>query len=151
MAALVLKVLLVLYIVYALLKFFDFFFQSYDRRIASIRAAYANNGRAIRVFDNIVLLLMVAFVVLLFASGIEYLSFTTGLLVGCTLIQVYFHRFSEPLPADKAPEPPVSAIKLMSYSIQATPGKPWRELAFLTILFVWALYRLFAQGFGLVS
>jgi hypothetical protein len=151
MALLSLKILLALYIAYALLKFFDFFYQSYDRRIDAIRSAYANDARAIKAFDSVVLILMVVLVVLLFWSGVEYLSFTTGLLVGSTLIQVYFHRFCEPLPPDKAPEPPVSAIKLMSYAIQANPEKPWRELAFLTVLFVWALYRIFTQGFGLLS
>ena len=45
----------------------------------------------------------------------------------------------------------MSAIKLMSFAIQANPEKPWRELAFLTVLFSWALYRIFTQGFGLAS
>lgn len=151
MAQTTLKILLALYIAYALLKFFDFFYQSYDRRIGAIRSAYANNARAIKAFDGVMLLLMGVLVGLLFWSGVEYLSFTTGLLVGSTLIQIYFHRFCEPLPADKSPEPPVSAIKLMSYAIQANPEKPWRELAFLTVLFVWALYHIFTQGFGLLS
>ena len=142
MAQTILKILLALYIAYALLKFFDFFYQGYDRRIRSIRAAYENNARVLKAFDNIVLALMLLLVVLQFVSGIEYLSFTTGLLVGSTLIQIYFHRFCEPLPADKSPEPPVSPIKLMSWGIQANPEKPWRELAFLTVLFVWALYRI---------
>ena len=142
MAEKILKILLALYIAYALLKFFDFFYQSYDRRMRSIRAAYENDGRVLKTFDNVVLGLMVLLVVLQFLSGIEYLSFTTGLLVGSTLIQIYFHRFCDPVPADKSPEPPVSPIKLMSWGIQATPEKPWRELAFLTVLFVWALYRI---------
>ena len=142
MAQTTLKILLALYIAYALLKFFDFFYQSYDRRMRSIRAAYENNGRVLKTFDNVVLGLMLVLVVLQFLSGVEYLSFTTGLLVGSTLIQIYFHRFCDPLPADKSPELPVSPIKLMSWGIQANPKKPWRELAFLTVLFVWALYRI---------
>jgi hypothetical protein len=149
MAGTALKVLVALYLLYALLKFFDFFYQSYETRMRGIRAAYANGGRGLRIFDNVILIFMAVLVALLFASGIEYLSFTTGLLVGATLIQVYFHRFIEPLPADKMPEAPVSAIKLMSWSIQAMPEKPWRELAFLTILFVWALYKIVTQGLGL--
>src|SRR5438552_3491209 len=115
MATTTLKVLLALYLLYGLLKFFDFFFQSYETRMRGIRAAYANGGRGLRIFDNAILIFIAVLVVLLFVSGVEYLSFATGLLVGCTLIQVYFHRFSEPLSADKAPEPPVSAIKLMSW------------------------------------
>jgi len=71
-----------LYIAYALLKFFDFFFLPYDQRIKRIRDAYLNEGRTLRVFDDVVLVLMAVFVVLLFSFGVEYLSFTTGLLVG---------------------------------------------------------------------
>jgi hypothetical protein len=113
-----------------------------------LRAVYSGDGRVIRIFDNVTLILMVVFVALLFATGVEYLSFTTGLLVGMTIIQVYFHRFSDPLPAEKSPEPPITAIKLMSYSIQANPGKAWRELVFMTVLFVWALFMLVTRGFG---
>jgi len=141
--AIILKVLLVLYIAYALLKFFDFFFLSYETRIARIREAYLDGGRQIRLFDNVVLLLMLVLVALLVATSVEYLSFTTGLLVGMTIIQVYFHRFSDPLPSEKSPEPPVSAIKLMSYAIQASPGRAWRELVFMTALFVSVLFGLF--------
>jgi hypothetical protein len=94
---------------------------------------------------------MLIFVALLFASGVEYLSFTTGLLVGMTIIQVYFHRFSDPLPPEKSPEPPITALKMMSYSIQANPGKGWKELVFMTVLFVWALYMLATRGFALVA
>jgi hypothetical protein len=54
---------------------------------------------------------MLGFLGLLFVSGVDYISFATGLLVGMTIIQVYFHRFSAALPPDKSPEPPVSAIQ----------------------------------------
>ena len=87
---------------------------------------------------------------LLFLSHkMEYLSFITGLYIGATLIQIYFHRFSEPLPEDKAPKPPISPIKMMSYGIQAFPKKPWKELLFLTIIFLWGIYMLLSKGFGL--
>jgi hypothetical protein len=150
-ASMLLKILLTLYIVYALVKFFDFFYSSYDRRIAGLRSAYQEGGHAIKLFDNVILVVMALFVVLLFASGMEYLSFITGLLVGMTLIQVYFHRFIDPLPPDKAPKPPVSAIKLMSYAIQANPEKAWRELLFMTVLLLWGLYMLLTRGFGLFT
>ena len=81
----------------------------------------------------------------------EYVSFTTGLLVGMTIIQVYFHRFSDPLSPEQSPPPPVTALKMLSYSIQANPGKAWRELLLMTLLFLWCLYRLVTQGFGLFS
>jgi hypothetical protein len=151
MASLSLKILLALYILYALLKFFDFFFLKYEARIERISAAYRNEGRAIRIFDDSILLVMLAFLALLFVSGVDYLSFATGLLVGMTIIQVYFHRFSAVLPSDKSPDPPVSAIKLMSYAIQADPGKAWRELTLMTVLLVWVLYMLVTHGFGWVS
>jgi hypothetical protein len=85
----------------------------------------------------------------LFASGgMEYISFTTGLFVGMILIQLYFHSFSDPLPPEKSPEPPLSPIKIMSYAIEANPKKAWRELLIITIILIWALYMLITQ-FGL--
>jgi len=150
MCPLILKVLLTLYILYALLKFFEFFFRDEETKMKGLRAVYSRNGRAIKLFDNAILVFMLVLVGLLFVSGVEYLSFTTGLLVGMTIIQVYFHRFSDPLPPEKSPDPPVTALKMMSYSIQVSPGKAWRELAFMTGLFVWALYMLATRGFGLL-
>jgi hypothetical protein len=151
MASLTLKILVTLYIFYALLKLFDFFFLKYETRIARIRAAYREEGRVLRIFDDSILLIMLGFVALLFVSGFDYLSFVTGLLVGMTIIQVYFHRFSAVLPSDKSPDPPVSAIKLMSYAIQADPGRAWRELTLTTVLLVWGLYMLATRGFGWFS
>jgi hypothetical protein len=86
MALQTLKILLVLYILYALLKFFNFFFQRYDTRIKAISAAYSGGGRVLRMFDNVILVFMIVLVGLLFVSGVEYISFTTGLLVGMTII-----------------------------------------------------------------
>jgi hypothetical protein len=54
-------------------------------------------------------------------------------------IQIFFHRFSRVLPADKIPETPTPPSKLMSPGIQATPGLAWREIVFMTALIVWAL------------
>jgi len=142
MSLLLLKILLVIYILYALLKFFEFFFRRDEGKMEGLRRVYRDGGRVIKLFDNVILVVMVIFVGLLFLSGAEYLSFTTGLLVGMTIIQVYFHRFSDPLPPEKMPEPPLTPLKLMSYAIQASPGKAWRELAFMTVLFIWALYML---------
>jgi hypothetical protein len=92
---------------------------------------------------------VVVLLALQFAAGVEYLSFTTGLLVGMTLIQLYFHRFNQPLPANQSPDPPAYPIKLLSYAIQAMPGRPWREMTLMAILLCWALYMLLAKGFGL--
>ena len=39
----------------------------------------------------------------------------------------------------------------MSYAIQANPRLAWREIVFMTILFVWGLYMLFVEGLWLPS
>jgi len=145
-----LKILLTIYIVYALLKFFEFFFRKQETKQAGLNAVYVTGGgKIVKIFDNAILLFAIILLILLFVGGVEYVSFTTGLLVGMTIIQVYFHRFSDPLPPEKAPPPPITALKMMSYSIQAQPGKAWRELALMTMLFLWALFMLATRGFGL--
>jgi uncharacterized membrane protein YphA (DoxX/SURF4 family) len=152
MPQLILKIFLVIYIFYAFVKFFEFFFRSDETRRYGLHKVYVEgNGRIIKIFDNVMLAVMAVVVCLLFISGVEYLSFTTGLLVGMTIIQIFFHRFNEPLPPEKSPEPPITALKMLSYSVQAMPEKPWRELIFMTVLFVWALYKLFTEGFGLMN
>jgi hypothetical protein len=40
---------------------------------------------------------------------------------------------------------------MLSYSVQANPGKAWRELVLMTLLFLWCLYMLATQGFGLFT
>ena len=148
MAALILKILLLLLLTQGLLKFVVFFFVGNNYRRKRLDKSYGNKTSATKVFDNVILLVLLAFVILLFVSGeMKYLSFTTGLYVGMTLIQVYFHRFSDPLPPEKSPEPPVSPIKIMSYGIQAFPKKPWREILFMAVLFVWGIYKLITEGF----
>lgn len=146
----VLRILLTVYIVYALLKFFEFFFRDEKTKQAGLHAVYVKGGgKIVKIFDNVILLFAIVLVVLLFRGGVEYISFITGLMVGMTIIQVSFHRFSDPLPPEKAPPPPVTALKMMSYSIQAMPAKAWRELTLMTLLFLWALYMLATRGFGL--
>ena len=145
-----LKVLLTMYILYALLKFFEFFLRDEATKRKGLDTVYVQgNGRVVRIFDNVTLVFTLVLLALVFASGVEYLSFTTGLLVGMTIIQLYFHRFSDPLPPEKSPQPPITALKMLSYSIQANPGKAWRELVLMTLLFAWSLYMLATRGFGL--
>jgi hypothetical protein len=147
-----LKVLLTLYILYALLKFFEFFFRDEETKRKGLYTVYVKgNGKVVRIFDNVILVFILILVALLFASGVEYLNFTTGLLVGMTIIQVYFHQFSDPLPPEKSPEPPITALKMLSYSVQANPGKAWRELVLMTLLFTWSLYMLATKGFSLFT
>jgi hypothetical protein len=89
LASLVLHVVLALYLIQALLKMAVHFFVPYETRRKRIDAIYT--GRQIALYDAIVLLLMFVFVGLLVAAGGPgYLSFITGLVVGMTLIQVYF-------------------------------------------------------------
>jgi hypothetical protein len=62
------------------------FFVPYQTRRKRIDAIYA--GRQIALYDDIVLLLMLVFVGLLVAAGSPaYLGFSTGLVVGMTLIR----------------------------------------------------------------
>ncbi|TDD05387.1 hypothetical protein E1292_17125 [Nonomuraea deserti] len=141
-----LKILLGLYTLQALVKFANMFAVPYTVRIKRIAAMYSGNGRSIRIFDDVLLALMVVLVALQAAVGLEHLSFTTGLLVGLTLTQLFFHRFNRPLEPDRAPSPPASPIKSMSYAIQASPVLAWRELLVQAVLFVWVLYMLITQN-----
>jgi hypothetical protein len=149
-ALLILNILLIFFVVYSLIKFFVFFFVKYDTRRKLLDSSYNGKTTATKISDIFLLSMVLLLLVFLFLSGrTEYLSFTTGLLVGMVLIQLYFHSFSEPLKTEHSPEPPVSPIKIMSYGIEASPGKAWRELLIMTVIFIWALYMLLTQGFGL--
>lgn len=150
MATTALKMLMTLFCIQVLIKFCIFFLVKYDLRRSQLDRSYGNKRSATKVTDYVLLAICGLLVTLLFFSeNLEYLSFITGLYVGATLIQVYFHQFSDPLPDDKAPPAPTSPIKIMSYAIQAFPKKAFKELAFLTILFLWGLYMLLSKGFDL--
>jgi hypothetical protein len=149
-ALLILKILLIFFVVYSLIKFFVFFFVKYDTRRKLLDSSYNGKSTATKISDIFLMSMVLLLIVFLFLSGrTEYLSFITGLLVGMVLIQLYFHSFSEPLNPEQSPEPPVSPIKIMSYGIEASRGKAWRELLIMTLIFIWALYMLLTQGFGL--
>ncbi len=144
-----LKLLLALYILSSLLKFAVHFGVKYETRITQISKEYSNNGKFIAWFDDIILLFVLLLLGMLLASGrMEYLSFTTGLLIGMTLIQVYFHRFNHPLAEDRSPPPPVTPIKLISFAIQDNPGRAWREYLLMTVLLIWTLVMMFRHDFG---
>jgi hypothetical protein len=122
---------------------------SYETRIKRISAEYEDGAKAVRYVDAIVLALCVVFVGLLLVSGkTETLSFATGLVVGMTLIQTYFHRFKKPLPPERAPESPPPPIKLMSFAIQDDPRQAWIEYLLMTILLFGALVAIVAGWFG---
>lgn len=140
-ASTVLAVLLGLHI---LIKF-AFFALPYPRRRAALDKSYGTNLSATAVSDSVTLLVVAGLASLLFAAGVAPVSFLTGLWIGATLIQLYFHRFHQPLPADKAPPPPSGPIKLMSYAIQADPWRPRLEMAALAILVAASLASLAAR------
>ncbi|GAA1533664.1 hypothetical protein GCM10009678_14970 [Actinomadura kijaniata] len=137
-----LKILLVLYCVQALVRFAIHFLLPYDKRIRQMERNYAKDHKVIAVYDDVTLVVQILLVALLFATGAHHLSFLTGLFVGMSLIQVYFHRFIHPLPEDRAPRSPFPPVKLMSFAIQARPGLAWREYALMAVVAVWGLYVL---------
>ncbi|MGC5010899.1 hypothetical protein ACLQ2R_09060 [Streptosporangium sp. DT93] len=139
-----LKILLGLYILQALIKFATLLAVPYATRIKRIAAVH-DGGGFLRWFDDILLLLMITLVALLAAVGLEHLSFITGLLVGLTLTQVLFHRFTRPLAPDRAPAPPITPIKTMSYAIQAEPRLAWRDIILQGALLIWALFMLITR------
>lgn len=147
-----LKIFLVFFVIYSLIKFMFFFFVKYDKRRKLLDSSYKDKTSATKIQDIFFLAVILILLGLLFVSGAtEYISFITGLLVGMVLIQLYFHSFSKPLTPEESPESPISPIKLMSYAIEANPGRAWKELLIMTIIFIWALYMLFTQGFGLFA
>ncbi len=147
---LALKIMLMFFVVYSLIKFMFFFFIKYDTRRRLLNSSYKGKTSATKIQDIFLLAIMLILTGLLFASGVnEYISFITGILVGMVLIQTYFHSFSKPLTLEESPESPVSPIKMMSYAIEANPGMAWKQLIIMTMLFIWALYMLLTQGFGL--
>jgi hypothetical protein len=149
MVATVLTILVTIYAVHALMKFGFFFVLSYRNRRKALDRAYAGKASATKTADAALLVFAIALSILLSIRGADHVSFLTGLLVGMTLIQIFFHRFSVPLSADEAPEPPSSPIKIMSYAIQAKPSRPWKELVVIACLLVWSLYGL-AHQYGLL-
>ncbi|MES9542857.1 MULTISPECIES: hypothetical protein [unclassified Actinomadura] len=142
----ILVVLLTLLTLQALAKFVAWFTVPYSSRIKRMATYYDKKHRFITVYDTVTLGLGIVIVLLAFLTGVEYLSFISGFIVGMICIQVFFHRFIHVLPEDKTPQMPTPPVKLLSYAIQAQPGLAWREIAFISILSVWSLYMLIARG-----
>jgi hypothetical protein len=146
--SIVLTVLLIAFCLQGLVKFAVGFLVPYETRIRRIASYYRRDGRVISIYDSVTLVVIAVLVVLLLVTEMQYLSFVTGLVVGMLTIQIFFHRFSKPLPESRAPESPAPPRKVMSYAIQADPGLAWREIVFMTVVFVWALYQLVAGILG---
>ncbi|AYG64939.1 MULTISPECIES: hypothetical protein [unclassified Rhizobium] len=149
MVATVLTILVTIYAVHALAKFGFFFVLSYRSRRKALDRVYAGKTSATKTADAVLLVFAIILAGLLGIRGADHVSFLTGLLVGMTLIQIYFHQFSVPLSSDEAPEPPSSPIKIMSYAIQARPSRPWKELVVIACLLAWSLYGV-AHQYGLL-
>lgn len=146
MTSTVLAILLIVFSAHSLIKFSFFFVLGYDRRRRALDEAYAGRASATGLSDMFLIGLVLLLVALLALNDGEPRSFLTGLLVGATLIQVYFHRFSVPLTRSEAPPEPVSPIKMMSYAIQARPSRPWVEIVILAILIAASAIGLVRHG-----
>ena len=108
-------------------------------RRAMLDKSYAGRASATKKSDPFLIAFCVLLVGLLAWRGSEPVSFIAGLLVGMTLIQIYFHRYSATLTEAETPPAPVSPIKIMSYAIQAAPGRAWLELTIISALLAWSL------------
>ena len=124
--------------VQALAKFV-FFTLPYRRRRAALDKSYGDKPSATITSDTVMLLFTIALSGLLLWRGVEAVSFLGGVWIGATLIQLYFHEFHAPVAQDRAAPPVVSPIKSMSYAIQDSPWRPWRELLTLTVVICWSL------------
>ncbi len=142
----IVDIIVVILGVHTLLKFAFFFVLPYDRRRAALDQAYGNKPTATRTADIVLLTMAIVLAALLWYHGIEATSFLGGLWIGGTLIQLYFHRFHEPIDDKHAPPPAVSPIKTMSYAIQANPSRAWREMLVFAILVICSLV-LIVSGF----
>jgi hypothetical protein len=132
----VLNVFVVLYSLYALMKFAFFFVLRYPTRRKALDRAYAGRSYATSRADIVLLVTAAIMSFGLLMKGADPISFLGGLLVGGTLIQLYFHAFHAPVASDyEAPEPR-SPLKIMSYAIQAEPARPWKELCLFAALII---------------
>jgi hypothetical protein len=116
-----------------------FFALPYRRRRAALDKSYGDKPSATTTSDTVMVLFTIALTGLLLWRGVEAVSFLGGVWIGATLIQLYFHEFHAPVAQDRAAPPVVSPIKSMSYAIQDSPWRPWRELLTLTVVICWSL------------
>jgi hypothetical protein len=126
-------VLVALLGIHVLVKF-AFFALPYRKRREALDKAYGANPSASSTSDRAVLVFAIALAALLLWRGVEAVSFLGGIWIGASLIQQYFHEYRAPVAAERAAPEPVSPIKTMSYAIQDSPWKPWRELLTLGVL-----------------
>lgn len=94
MVARVLAILVAIYSVHALAKR-GFFLLSYRSRRKALERADAGKAIATKTADAVLLVFAIVLAGLLGIRGADPVSFLTGLLVGMSLIQLYFHRSTE--------------------------------------------------------
>lgn len=128
--------------VHILAKFL-FFALPYRRRRVLLDKQYGDKPSATSASDRVLMAFTVAAAALLLWRGVEAVSFLGGLWIGATLIQLYFHQFHRPVPAERAAPPRTSPLKEMSYAIQDAPWRPWPQLLTLTVLVAFSLGLLF--------
>lgn len=145
MIEMIAKVLVTVLGLHTLVKFLFFFVLPYAKRRAALDRAYGDRPSATSKSDPILLAVTVAVAVFLFWRSIDPVSLIGGFWLGGTLTQLFFHRYHEPLSADRAPPPEVSPLKEMSYAIQDKPERAWRELLAMAVLIVMALFLLYRQ------
>jgi len=124
---------------------FAFFALPYRRRRALLDRQYGGKASAATTSDFAVMAFTLAVAVLLLWRGVEPVGFLGGLWIGATLIQLYFHQFHRPVPAEHAAPPPTSPLKEMSYAIQDAPWRPWLQLLMLTALVLVSLGLVFSK------
>lgn len=113
---------------------FAFFALPYRRRRAALDKQYGDKPSATTTSDVVSTVLTLAIAMLLLCRGVEAVSFLGGLWIGATLIQLYFHNFHSPVPAERAAPPQTSPLKEMSYAIQDAPWRPWPQIVILVAL-----------------
>lgn len=118
---------------------FAFFALPYRTRRAALDKSYGAKPCATSTSDRVLLGVTAALAALLLWRSVEPVSFLGGLWIGGTLIQLYFHRFHTPVPADRSAPPQTSPLKEMSYAIQADPWRPWPQMLVFAVLVVWSL------------
>lgn len=119
-----------------------FFALPYRRRRALLDKQYGDKPTATNASDRVLTAFTMAVAVLVLWRGVDPVSFLGGLWVGAPLIQLYFHQFHRPVPAQRAAPPQTSPLKEMSYAIQDAPWRPWPQLLVLTALVVFSLVSL---------
>lgn len=138
----------ILFGVYSVAKFAVFFLRGYASRRNALDSQYTGRTSATKKSDPVLLAIAVCYSIALLLKAADPMAFLGGLLVGATLIQLFFHAFDKPLPAERIAPEPRSPIKMMSYAIQDEPARAWKEMLVFTalVLTCLVLYRSDVEG-----